>query len=300
VTAGSAVVATNTPIHEMLGVHLKQSGYRTYAIGARVPQGSVPVALYWDTLDPYHYVRVQQGPDQPVGYDLLIVGGEDHKSGQADDAATRFARLEGWTRRHFPMAENVDFHWSGEIMETIDGLAFIGRRDDDSRVCLATGDSGMGMTHGTLAGMILSDLVLGRESSWSELYDPGRRRMGALREFARENLNVAKQYMSLVAPGEVESIGEIAPGSGALVRRGLHMIAAYRDPQGVVHERSAICTHLGCVVQWNSMEKSWDCPCHGSRFDAHGTVLHGPAVSDLRPAGSDAARDEHEEDEDRD
>lgn len=288
VTAGSAVVATNTPIHEMLGVHLKQAGYRTYVIGARVPAGSVPSALYWDTMDPYHYVRVQQGADLPLGSDLLIVGGEDHKSGQADDAATRFARLERWMRRHFPTAEDVDFHWSGEIMETIDGLAYIGRTEDDSRVYLATGDSGMGMTHGTLAGMILSDLVLGRESSWSELYDPRRKRMGALGEFARETLNVARQYISLVAPGEVESVGEIAPGSGALLRRGLHMVAAYRDPQGVVHERSAICTHLGCVVQWNSMEKSWDSPCHGSRFDALGTVLHGPAVSDLKPVSGDA------------
>jgi Rieske Fe-S protein len=197
------------------------------------------------------------------------------------------------------MAEDVDYHWSGEIMETIDGLAFIGRHDDDSRVYLATGDSGMGMTHGTLAGMILSDLVLGRESSWSELYDPRRTRMGALREFARENLNVARQYMSLVSPGEVESVGEIAPGSGAIVRRGLQMVAAYRDPQGMVHERSALCTHLGCVVQWNSMEKSWDCPCHGSRFDALGSVLHGPAVSDLRPAGGDDSKDEDQDEEER-
>jgi glycine/D-amino acid oxidase-like deaminating enzyme/nitrite reductase/ring-hydroxylating ferredoxin subunit len=287
VTAGSAVIATNTPIHEMLGVHLKQAAYRTYVLGLRIPRGAVPAALYWDTLDPYHYVRVHadaalDSRDVPGRRDLLIVGGEDHKSGQADDAATRFARLEAWARRRFPMAEDVEYQWSGEIMETMDGLAFIGREDDGSRVYIATGDSGQGMTHGTLAGLILSDLVLGRESSWAELYSPRRRRMGALKDFALENLNVARQYVSLVSPGEVESVGEIAPGSGAVVRRGLRKIAVYRDVRGLLHERSAICTHLGCVVQWNSMEKSWDCPCHGSRYDALGKVLHGPAVNDLR------------------
>ncbi len=282
VKAGSAVIATNTPIHEVLGVHLKQAGYRTYVIAGRVPRGSIPAALYWDTADPYHYVRLQEADSTVARFDRLIVGGEDHKTGQADNAATRFARLEGWARRHFPMMEDVEFQWSGEIMETFDGLAFIGRESDDTRVFIATGDSGMGMTHGTIAGMILSDQILGRESSWTELYSPRRRRMGALNAFARENLNVARQYAQLLAPGEVASVGEVAPGSGAIMRRGLRMIAVCRDVHGVVHERSAICTHLGCVVQWNSMEKSWDCPCHGSRFDAEGRVLHGPAVSDLR------------------
>ncbi|HKY31642.1 MAG TPA: FAD-dependent oxidoreductase [Candidatus Polarisedimenticolia bacterium] len=284
VTAGSAVVATNSPINEILGVHLKQAGYRTYVIGARIPRGMVPAALYWDTLDPYHYVRLQGGKAAHSGYDTLIVGGEDHKTGQADDAETRFARLEGWTRRRFPAAEDVEFQWSGEVMETYDGLAYIGRQETESRVFIATGDSGMGMTHGTIAGLMLPDLILGRGHPWAALYEPRRRRMGALGEMTKETLNVARQYASLVAPGEVESVGEIPPGSGAIVRRGLRLIAAHRSFDGRLHERSAICAHLGCVVQWNSMERSWDCPCHGSRYDAMGKVLHGPAVSDLAPA----------------
>ena len=176
-------------------------------------------------------------------------------------------------------------------METMDGLAYIGREDDESRVFIATGDSGMGMTHGTIAGIILSDLILGRSSSWAELYSPRRRRIGALGELARESLNVALQYASLVSPGEVDSVGEIAPGSGAVMRRGLHKLAVYRDVRGLLHERSAVCTHLHCIVQWNSMEKSWDCPCHGSRFDALGKVLHGPAVNDLHPAPSESEED---------
>jgi Rieske Fe-S protein len=173
-------------------------------------------------------------------------------------------------------------------MEPVDGLAFIGRNPlDDDNVFIATGDSGNGMTHGTIAGILLTDLIMGRDNAWRELYEPSRKTLKALPEFASENLNVARQYADLVMPGEVDSPDDIPPGEGAVIRRGLHKLAVYRDDSGEIHERSAVCVHLGCIVAWNSKEKTWDCPCHGSRFDACGKVFQGPANSDLKEVDED-------------
>lgn len=289
VTAGAIVVATNTPVNDRVAIHTKQAPYITYVIGARVPRGSVERALYWDTPDPYHYVRLESvseedGKGSGKEYDILIVGGEDHKTGQADDANKRYAYLERWTRTRWPMIEAIEYRWSGQVMEPIDGLAFIGRNPMDAdNVFIATGDSGNGMTHGTIAGILLTDLIQGRDNEWAEIYDPSRKTLKAAGEFAKENLNVAAQYTDYVTPGDVDSVDEIKPGEGALIRRGLSKVAAYRDEAGVLHERSAVCVHLGCIVDWNSKEKTWDCPCHGSRFDAHGTVFQGPANKNLEP-----------------
>ncbi|HVG39357.1 MAG TPA: FAD-dependent oxidoreductase, partial [Pyrinomonadaceae bacterium] len=281
VTAGWVVVATNSPVNDIVTMHTKQAAYRTYVIGARVPKGSVTKVLYWDTPDPYHYVRLQDGENETVG-DVLMVGGEDHKTGQADDMEARFARLEAWTRERFPQVERVEFRWSGQVMETVDGLAYIGPNPGDApNVLIATGDSGMGMTHGTIAGILLTDLILGRPNEWEMIYKPSRLKVGALYDFTKENVNVAAQYTDLVTGGGVSSTDEIRAGEGAVVRKGVKKIAAYRDASGVLHERSAICTHLGCVVAWNKLEKSWDCPCHGSRFNTDGKVLTGPAISEL-------------------
>jgi glycine/D-amino acid oxidase-like deaminating enzyme/nitrite reductase/ring-hydroxylating ferredoxin subunit len=291
VTADAIVVATNTPINDLFAIHTKQAPYMTYVIGACVPRGSIIKALYWDTSDPYHYVRLQSmrsirmvGEDngKSEAYDILIVGGEDHKTGQASDADERYSRLERWALERFPLIERVEFRWSGQVMETIDGLAFIGRNPgDESNVYITTGDSGMGMTHGTIAGILLTDLILGRENPWATLYDPSRKTLRAAGRFARENLNVICQYTEWVTGGDVDSPGEIMPGEGAIIRRGLKKVAAYRDEKGMLYEMSAVCTHLGCIVSWNSGEKTWDCPCHGSRFDAHGRVINGPATRDL-------------------
>ncbi len=292
VTAGVVVVATNSPINDLIAIHTKQAAYRTFVVGARVPRGSVPQILLWDTPDPYHYLRLQRiggdaggatgGDESGDDSDVLIVGGEDHKTGQEDDADERFRRLEEWTRARFPQVEEFEFRWSGQVMEPVDGLAFIGRNPMDSdNVLIATGDSGNGMTHGTIAGMLLTDLIMGRENKWAELYDPSRKTLGAIKDFAEENLNVAVQYKDLVTPGEITDVSEIKPGHGAIIRRGLTKVACSRDESGALHERSAICTHLGCVVQWNSLEKTWDCPCHGSRFQTDGHVVNGPAISGL-------------------
>ena len=280
VAAGAIVMATNTPVNDWVAIHTKQAAYRTYVIGVRVPSESVTRALYWDTPDPYHYVRLQdRGSDE-----VLIVGGEDHKTGQADNADERFDRLEAWTRERWPMAKDVEFHWSGQVMEPIDSLAFIGRNPGDKNIYVVTGDSGNGMTHGTIAGILLTDLIMGRGNAWETLYDPSRISLRAAPEFAKENLNVAAQYGDYATAGDVDRVRELAPGTGAVIRHGLKKLAAYRDTHGTLHQCSAVCPHLGCIVHWNHTEKTWDCPCHGSRFDPFGKVLNGPANTGLGPA----------------
>ncbi len=281
VNAASIIVATNTPVNDWVTIHTKQAAYRTYVVGFRIPRGSIPMGLYWDTDDPYHYVRLQPFDQKD---DLLIVGGEDHKTGQADDAGDRSARLTEWANLWFPQAGSPVYSWSGQVMESIDGLAFIGRNPGDHpNVYIVTGDSGMGMTHSTIAGIVLTDMIRGRKNPWAELYDPARVRIRAGAEFARENVNVGVQYADWLTPGGVSSVSEIPAGHGAIVRHGLSKLAVYRDMEGQVHQRSAVCPHLGCLVRWNENEATWDCPCHGSRFDCYGTVINGPANTNLTP-----------------
>ena len=280
VTCDAIVVATNTPVNDRVAIHTKQAPYVTYVIGVQVPKRSVTRALYWDTPDPYHYVRLQSDKAN----DILIVGGEDHKTGQENDGAERFARLEQWTRERFPQVGEVEFRWSGQVMEPVDGIAFIGRNPLDSdNVFIATGDSGQGMTHGTIAGMLLTDLLQGRKNRWEDLYSPSRITLRAMGEYAQENLNVAGQFTDYLTAGEIKSVDELKPGEGAIMREGVSKLAVCRDEGGTVHKLSAVCPHLGCIVAWNSTEKTWDCPCHGSKYDAEGRVYQGPANSDLSP-----------------
>jgi glycine/D-amino acid oxidase-like deaminating enzyme/nitrite reductase/ring-hydroxylating ferredoxin subunit len=285
VTADAIVFATNSPVNDWVAIHTKQAAYRTYVVGFDLPNGSVPRGLYWDTLDPYHYVRLARGTD--TSRDVLIVGGQDHKTGQADDHESRFAALVEWTRARFPMAGDVTYRWSGQIIEPNDYVAFIGRNPGDENIYIATGDSGHGMTHGTIAGILITDLVTGKENAWTHLYDPSRISLRSAPEFARENLNVAAQYADYVTPGDVATLDGIPLGSGAVMRDGAKKLAVYRDEDGALHVRSAVCTHLYCIVDWNETEKTWDCPCHGSRFDRYGKVINGPAIADLKAPGQD-------------
>jgi len=308
VTAEDLVIATNVPINDRLVIHTKQAPYTTYVVGLEVsamaPAGSGEAltsarpALYWDTRQsagdeasgkaPYHYARLARGDG---GDDILIVGGEDHKSGQAEkDSEEIFRNLVAWTRERWPMAGAVRYRWSGQVMEPADGLAFIGRNPmDHENVFVATGDSGNGITHGTIAGMLLSDLILGRANPWRELYDPGRIKLQTAGDFIRENANVAKELVAgLIKPAEVRHESDIPANEGALLRRGVKRIAAFRDAGGQLHEMSATCPHLGCTVAWNTVEKTWDCPCHGSRFDCMGHVVNGPANVDLEPLAEPA------------
>jgi glycine/D-amino acid oxidase-like deaminating enzyme/nitrite reductase/ring-hydroxylating ferredoxin subunit len=282
ISAGSIVVATNTPVNDRVTMHTKQAPYRTYVIALGIPRGAVRRALFWDTADPYHYVRLHTLEGSSA---LLIVGGEDHRTAQSDDGEQRFARLEAWTRQRFPAARAVEYRWSGQVMEPVDSLAFIGRNPgDDDNVFIATGDSGNGITHGAIAGLLLSDLILGRANPWCELYDPARKSFKALGAFAHEAAASQVGYAGHFTPGEVASEREIAVDEGAVVRRGLSKVAVYRAPDGRFVERSAVCPHLGCIVAWNRTEKTWDCPCHGSRFAPDGHVVNGPALGDLAPA----------------
>ena len=286
VTAGSVVVATNSPITDRIAMHTKQAPYSTYVVGLRVEPGTIPHALYWDTLDPYHYVRLQwvAGTDGGPPYEVLIVGGEDHKTGQAQDGQRRFDELERWARERFPGLGVVVDRWSGMVFESIDGLGFIGKDPGGGEnTYVATGDSGQGMTHGTIAGMLIRDLILKRDNPWVDLYDPSRKPLRAAKEFIKENLNVGVQYAKHATPGEVRSTDQIAPGSGALYLMGLKKLAVYRDNHGQLHACSAHCPHLGAPVEWNPTEKTWDCTCHGSRFDPHGKVFNGPSNTDLIP-----------------
>ena len=279
ISARHVIVATNTPFIDRVKMHTKQAAYRTYVVGFNVPAGAFPPVLLWDLEDPYHYVRLVRNIE---GGEVLIVGGEDHKTGQEDEPATHFTRLSEWARAHFDGLGDVKYRWSGQVMEPIDGLAFIGRNPGDKNIYVVTGDSGNGMTHGTLGAMIIKDLIEGRANPWIELYDPSRKSLQAAGSFIDENANVLGHLVKdWIGRGEVKERRDIPLGSGAIVREGLGLLAIYRDNDGRFHECSAACTHLGCVVQWNDVEKSWDCPCHGSRFAPDGVVLNGPAAKPL-------------------
>jgi glycine/D-amino acid oxidase-like deaminating enzyme/nitrite reductase/ring-hydroxylating ferredoxin subunit len=284
VTAAALVVATNTPVNDRVIIHSKQMAYRTYVIGVEIPRDAIEPILLWDDDMPYHYVRLMRGKETGVN-DLLIVGGEDHKTGQHEDGGAPFGRLERWTRERYPIVGEVKFRWSGQVMEPYDKLGYIGHNPADGKnVYVITGDSGNGMTHGTIGGILCTDLIMGRKNEWETLYEPKRKTMSASLDYTKENLNTAAQYRDWFARGDVASADEIRNGTGAVLRRGLKHVAAFRDAEGVLHEKSAVCPHLGCIVRWNHVEKTWDCPCHGSRFNPTGKVLNGPSLGDLNDA----------------
>lgn len=189
------------------------------------------------------------------------------------------------------MAAEVRFRWSGQVMEPMDGMAFIGRNPGmEDNVFIVTGDSGNGMTHGTIAGLLLTDMIHGRPNRWADLYSPSRVTVSAAADFLRENSNMAAQYVDWLTAGDAEKEKLIPPGKGAIVRSGLTKIAVYRDEAGQFHECSAVCPHLKAIVQWNDGEQTWDCPAHGSRFDCFGHVVNGPANENLSPIETHAHR----------
>ena len=280
IRAGAAVFCTNSPTNDKVVIHSKQPPSRTYAIAGPVPKDSVPDVLAWDTLEAYHYVRIQ-----PLGEaeDLLIVGGEDHHSGEANDMDERFARLESWTRERYPSFTRADYRWSGQVLEPIDFMPYSGRNPGSTNIYVHTGDSGMGITNGVAGSLTILPLILGEDSRYAPIFDPGRKLTAgpAVAEFLKGQAGAAKTYSEYVLPGDVASADELAPGEGAVIREGLSKIATYKAEDGTVIRRSAVCTHLGCLVHWNGFEKCWDCPCHGSQFAPDGQVLNGPAVRPL-------------------
>ena len=261
----------------------KLSWYTTYVVAGRVARGTVPDALFWDTSDPYHYLRVAPQGDR----DLVILGGEDHKTGQATDTVACYARLEQTLAAMVPGIA-ISHRWSGQVLEPADGLPYIG--ETAARQFTGTGFAGNGMTFGTLAAMMSADAILGRRNPWRELFDPARKKIrGALWDYVKENKDYA-YYMirDRFAGADTRSLRAVKRGEGRIVELNGEQAAVYRDPSGAVQVVAAICTHMGCLVDWNEAERTWDCPCHGSRFATDGRVISGPAQSALPQAGSQA------------
>jgi glycine/D-amino acid oxidase-like deaminating enzyme/nitrite reductase/ring-hydroxylating ferredoxin subunit len=282
VRCDDVVIATHNPLVGLGGLasatlfQTKLALYTSYVIAGKVPTGAVTDALWWDTADPYHYLRLDPRHD----YDHVIFGGEDHKTGQQDDTGSCFRRLEGRLRTIVPDIE-LTHYWSGQVIETPDGLPYIGQSAEHQYS--ATGYAGNGLTFGTLAGMMMSDAILRRSNPWTELFDPGRKALTrGLWDYIKENTDYPYYLLrDRFAGADAQTLRAVKRGEGKIVERKGAKVAAYRDATGSVSLRSAICTHMGCVVGWNTAEQTWDCPCHGSRFKTSGEVISGPAEAPL-------------------
>ena len=283
------VLATHVPLQGRTSalsaalLQTKLAAYSTYAIGARLAAGHAPEALFWDTANPYHYLRV----DRRAGGDYVILGGADHKTGQEEDTGKRFASLEPALHGIWPDAA-IDHHWSGQVIESVDGLPFIGETAE--RQFVATGFGGNGMTFGTLAAIMARDRVLSLRNPWENLFSVERKEFSSLWNYIKENKDypyyLAKSEVTATAANNLDGVGR---GEGKILRIDGQKIAAWRDEEGTLTTLSPVCTHLGCTVAWNRAEKTWDCPCHGSRFAATGEVIAGPAEKPLKQANVPAS-----------
>lgn len=277
IEAAQVVDATDAAISSAVRMQLRQAAYRTYVITVELGDAQVGDALLWDTGDPYYYVRRARDAD---GRELLVVGGQDHRTGQELDTSARWRALEAWIRERLQVGAVVD-RWSGQINEPPDGMAYIGKSPDLEGVFVVTGDSGHGLTHGVIAGELLPELMAGRDHPWAKLYAPDRSLRKSFGSLVKEAASSTAQYADWLSSGDVQDVAAIPRGGGAVLRRGVHLLAVYRDDAGGLHACNARCPHLSAVVAWNDAERSWDCPAHGSRFDGRGHCIHGPAVGDL-------------------
>ncbi|MBL9169488.1 MAG: FAD-dependent oxidoreductase [Verrucomicrobiales bacterium] len=276
------VIATHTPLTgqtNLLSSTLFQSKlflYNSYAVGARLPAGTACEACFWDTETPYHYLRIDRKGD----FDYAILGGGDHKTGQLEHTETVYHELNELLQHWLPSAK-VDHRWSGQVIETPDGLPYIG--ESAPRQFIATGFGGNGMTFGTLAAMMAVDAFHGYTNPWKDLFAPSRKASGeGLWHYLRENADYPYYLMrDWVAGTKCGSLQQVEPGRGMIVNVGKARVAAYRDPSGALTLCSPVCPHLKCLVAWNEAERTWDCPCHGSRFSPTGDVISGPAEKPL-------------------
>jgi glycine/D-amino acid oxidase-like deaminating enzyme/nitrite reductase/ring-hydroxylating ferredoxin subunit len=281
VRARDVIVAANVPINNRVWLQTKIAHYRTYALAvctAGDGDDTPGEGLWWDDQDPYHYVRRHREGD--VSY--LIAGGEDHRTGQDADTSARFEKLLAWTEERFPVA-SVEHLWSGQIVEPVDGLPYIGRNSFSDHVWEATGFSGNGMTFGTLAGVLLAERILGREPGpWDDLFDATRiTPLASGWSYVEENVAFPVRFIGDRLKSEPTELADLARGDGSLFVIAGRKVAVHRDLAGELHALSPVCTHLRCLVEFNRAEKSWDCPCHGSRYDITGEVLNGPATRGL-------------------
>jgi Rieske Fe-S protein len=285
VTARDVIVAAHVPIVNRVLLHAKLAAYRTYVVGIDLEaDAGVGDGLYWDLAEPYHYIRAQA----IGGRRYLLVGGEDHKVGEADDTHEPFERLEAYVRVRFArVVAPTDFRWSGQIVTSADGLPYVGRNSMSHHVYVATGYAGNGITQGTLAATVLVDEICGIANPFGELLDATRiKPLASAGAVLSENLDYPKHMQTDRLGGGTDggkaALGAIPPGEGRVLTLDGERLAVYRNANGQLNALSPVCTHLGCLVHWNTTEKSWDCPCHGSRFDPHGRVLNGPAVAALQ------------------
>lgn len=276
------VLATHTPLVGVTGMlsatlfQTKLALYSSYVVGGRVRKGQVPDALFWDTASPYHYLRIE--PQD--GADFVIFGGEDHKTGQAENTLVCYERLEQALEQIVPGID-ITHHWSGQVIETPDGLPYIG--ETGPHQFAGTGFSGNGMTFGTLSGMMATDRIVGRTNPWRDLFSPGRKKIvGGAWDYVKENKDYPYYLVrDRFAGAEARSLRAVKRGEGRILEHNGEQVAASRTDDGTVTMVSALCTHMGCLVDWNEAERTWDCPCHGSRFRPDGAVIGGPAESPL-------------------
>jgi glycine/D-amino acid oxidase-like deaminating enzyme/nitrite reductase/ring-hydroxylating ferredoxin subunit len=275
------VIATHVPLMGLTGLvsatlfQTKLASYSSYAVGAKAPKGSLPEAIFSDTDDPYHYLRIDRLPR----HDYAIFGGEDHKTGQEADSEACVKRLKETLSSIVPTAK-VDASWTGQVIETPDGLPYIGEIVE--RQFVATGFAGNGMTFGTLGGMMAVDAVLGKKNPWRDLFDVNRKKLSSAWDYLKENVDYPYYYLKgKLAAAEGSKREDVERGEGKILKVDGQRVAAYRDQHGKMTMLSPVCTHMGCIVHWNQADSTWDCPCHGSRFQATGEILAGPAETPL-------------------
>ena len=281
VRARHVIEATHTPLGFVPSIQTRLGVFTSYVLAARLA-APIERALYWDLADPYHYLRAVHADTR-----FVLCGGADHRTGRGDPAES-LKELEEWLRLKLPV-EDVVARWSHEYFEPADGLPFIGLLPGSRSHYVAAGFSGTGLTFGTMAAMLIRDLVVRGSSPWQELYTPSRLKpLAAGGNFARENLGVAWRLIAdRVRRSPASDASRLASGAGCLLRVEGTQVAAYRDAEGSLHLLSPRCTHLGCTVSWNPLEESWDCPCHGGRFSATGEPLYGPTVKSLARENGD-------------
>lgn len=283
VIAKKVFIATHVPF----GIHKTQkfvSPYRSYVIAAKIKDGIYPDGNYWDLEDPHHVISTHSTNQDNI-IDIIAIAGCHHKTGQAKMAKDNFIRLENFLGRIFSLS-SIEYRWSAQHYQPADMLPYIGLTTGSSRnIYIATGFFADGLTYGTLAGLIVSDLILGNHNHYSSIYDSNRHTpIAKAPAYLKENANVLIQYMKdFPAFDNIKSIEQLKKGCGKVVDLKGEKVAAYRDPDGKLHCVSAVCTHMKCIVDWNNAERTWDCPCHGSRFSHDGKVLEGPAILPLKP-----------------
>jgi glycine/D-amino acid oxidase-like deaminating enzyme/nitrite reductase/ring-hydroxylating ferredoxin subunit len=278
VRAKKVVMATHSP-KGIYAVHTAMEPYREYAMAVKL-KGELPAGgVYWHMRQMQHYsvrpYRNEQG-------NYLLVLGEPHKVGHKEHNEESFPKLEKYVRERFDV-ESVVFKWAAQNYKPADTLPFIGVSPMEKNTYIATGFAADGLTYGTLAAMIISDTIIGKDNPWASLYDPKRfTPVASAPGFIKENVSVATHLVKdYLLTGNTAELQEVKAGEGKVITMNGDKLAVYNDAQGQLHVVSAVCTHMGCVVHWNNAEKSWDCPCHGSRFSTDGDVLEGPAYDSL-------------------